>query len=120
MIGIDIVNVDRMVKLVGRETFFKKYFSLNEKEYILSRPKPAETMAGMYACKEAFLKALGIGIGGGIDLLNIEICHEKSGRPYVVVDSKLLQKVCGFQPLKIDVSISHTDTIAIAICYILD
>lgn len=119
LVGVDVINVDRFEKLINDEKFLNKYFTDYEKNYMLSRPHPNETMAGLYASKEAFLKALGIGIGGGINLIDIEIRHEKSGRPNLrVVNSQNNEVFQKFQISKIDISISHTDSVATAMCIV--
>ena len=119
LVGVDVINVERFEKFINDEKFLNKYFSDYEKNYISSRVHPAETMAGIYASKEAFLKALGIGIGGGIDLKDIEVGHEKSGRPNLrVINSENNEVFRKFQISKIDISISHTDSVATAMCIV--
>ena len=34
-----------------------------------------------FAAKESFLKALGIGLGMGVKLSEIEVVHDKNGKP---------------------------------------
>ena len=120
LVGIDVVNVDRFEKLVGEDTFFKKYFNEYEREYVMSKAHPAESLAGLYASKEAFLKALGIGIGGGIDIKDISIKHDKLGKPYYDIESAdLRDKIDKYSIKNIDLSISHTGSVSTAICVIL-
>lgn len=115
-IGVDIVEVERFKTLLTSDTFFNKYFSVYEREYILSKSHPAETMAGIFASKEAFLKALGIGIGRGIDLKDIEIKHDDMGKPYIYLTEKLLSVIKNTGATGVDISISHTATVATATC----
>lgn len=105
MIGCDIVKIDRFSKLVQDEKFLDKYFTTNEKNYIFSKVNPAQTLAGIFAAKEAVLKALKIGIGGGVNLSDIEILHENSGSPYALIGND-----------KFEVSISHDGDYAMAVC----
>ena len=121
LVGIDVVKVERFDKHIAEDSFLNKYFSDYESNYIFTRPNPRETLAGLYAAKEAFLKALGLGIGGGIDLKHIEINHEKSGRPFVkIVDKNALVKFEEFNVKNIDLSISHTDNLSTAICILFN
>ena len=116
--GIDIVKIDRLEKYQDNERFLKKFFSKEEIEYICSKQNKLQSLAGLYATKEALLKALGIGIGAGINLCEISILHDSLGKPFVEITSQiqyyLSQKNCN----QISISISHDGEYAIAICVI--
>lgn len=115
--GIDIVEIDRF-KNLDTDSFINKYFTDYEKEYIKSKKNFEQTLAGLYACKEAILKAFKIGIGNGIKLKEIEIYHV-NGVPFVK-NNQVIEKFLNVNNCKeIDVSISHTAKEAIAICIIL-
>lgn len=113
--GIDIVKIDRMVELSKNPAFVEKYFTLQEKEYLLSKNDSPQTMAGLYAAKEAVLKAFGLGIGGGIDLKDINILHQ-NGKPQIEVTPKINYYLVGKNCTQISVSISHDGDYAIAMC----
>ena len=117
--GIDIVKIDRLAKYQDDEKFLNKYFSKTEVEYIKSKQNGLQTLAGLYACKEAVLKALGIGIGAGIDLKEISINHNKNGMPYVEIDAKLQYYLNLLNCKDISISISHDGDYAIAICVVV-
>lgn len=104
MIGCDIVKIDRFEKLMTNKVFLDKYFSLDEQKYILSKQNKAQTMAGIFACKEAVLKALKIGIGGGILLKDVQVLHDSLGAPKVKLNGHNVQ-----------VSISHDGEYAFAV-----
>ena len=117
LVGVDVLDVARMEDLVKSENFLNKYFTDYEVEYVKNKPHPAQSLAGIFATKEAFLKALGIGIGGGIDLKEIEVNHYKSGKPYLILNSiKAQEKLDEFNVSAIDVSISHTASVCTSIC----
>lgn len=117
LVGIDIIDATRMEKLIKNEHFLEKFFTEYEVNYISKKYSQTLSLAGIYTAKEAFLKALGIGIGGGINLKEIEVCHEESGRPYIKVSSSKAQKLLDSMNIKeIQISISHTDDLATAIC----
>ena len=119
LVGIDIVENSRMEHLFV-DRFFEKYFSNVEENYSKSRPNPIETLSGLYASKEAFLKALGIGIGGGIDLKEIEIEHYPSGKPYIrLLSDNANKKLSEFGVQNIDLSISHSGGVTTAICILI-
>ena len=115
MIGIDIVDVDRFNDLVNSDSFLSKYFSSYEVEYIKSKHTKTQTMAGLFACKEAFIKALGEGIGGAFNLKDINVKHNLNGKPFIDVTDKLKNYFKQHNFNQIECSISHTDKLAIAI-----
>lgn len=119
LVGIDVLDVVRMEKFVQNEHFLEKYFTEYEIEYVNKNNRMTQSLAGLYSAKEAFLKALGIGIGGGINLNEIEINHAESGKPYVKIVSPKAQILLSTMSVKnIDISISHTDECCTAICII--
>ena len=117
--GIAVLDVVRMEKFVQNEHFLEKYFTPYEIDYVSKNNRQTLSLAGIYAAKEAFLKALGIGIGGGINLSDIEIRHQDSGKPYLTVlssKSQIMLKTMNVE--SIEISISHSDEMATAICII--
>ena len=106
--GCDIVKIERFVGVSQR--FKEKYFTVKELEYIDNKPKEkqVETIAGLFAVKEAVLKAIGIGGGNGLSILEIEISHTKNGQPTAKINHEL------YRDIVLNVSISHTDTDALA------
>lgn len=119
LVGIDILDVVRMEKFVQNEHFLGKYFTEYEMLYVSRNNRYTQSLAGIFAAKEAFLKALGIGIGGGINLNEIEINHEESGKPVLQVMSSKAQIMLKTMLVdKIEISISHTDEICTAVCII--
>lgn len=119
LVGIDVLDVVRMEKFVQNEHFLEKYFTEYEIKYVNKNNRMTQSLAGLYCAKEAFLKALGIGIGGGIKLNEIEINHHDTGKPFVKVVSPKAQILLSTMNVKeIDISISHTDEYCTAICII--
>ena len=107
--GIDITSVDRIKKAMQNRTFVKRVFSDKEQEYI--KNKSYASAAGIYAAKEAFFKSQNMPLS--IEFLNkIEILHNESGAPYIMLSDKALQI---FENAEFTVSISHEKNNAIAI-----
>jgi len=117
-VGIDIVKIDRIKNIENIDGFLKKYFTPNEIDYVNSKNNKFETIAGLYACKEAILKALKIGISNGINLKELEISHDNNKAPVVEIDAKLMSFLMKFNANEIKVSISHDGDYAIAIANI--
>ncbi len=111
MIGIDVIEISRFRDMKNLEMFIRRVFTDGETEYFTSKAaakKFYESVAGHFAAKEAFSKALGTGVRN-FDMSDIEICHDELGMPYI--------KFGGVR-INASVSISHSDTVAVAAVYI--
>lgn len=83
-IGIDQVEVDRMEGLLSRrpERAAERLFTAEERGTCGRRIRPAECFAARFAAKEAFLKALGTGLGRGVSWHEVEVSvPDGGGRP---------------------------------------
>lgn len=108
--GIDLVKVDRFQELKNDGTFMKKVFNEKEIEYIKFRNNDTLTIAGLFAAKEACLKALKKGIND-CPLKDIEISHDNNA-PFIIFHNDLNIQ-------NISLSISHDGEYAIAIVSII-
>jgi holo-[acyl-carrier-protein] synthase len=87
----------------------KIFYFLSESE---CNNKSLISIIGKIAAKKAFFKSLGL----DEDFKNVEIKNGPSGKPYIEIkDEKLKKKL---KNKKIEVSISHTKDIAVAVCII--
>ena len=85
--GIDITEIDRIAALLQRKpNFVNRILTDREmKKYQqLSGHRKTEFLAGRFAAKEAFSKALGTGIGASLSFLDIEIGYEGQGKPCIL------------------------------------
>ena len=99
-----------MDRIVKNKILFERIFSSDERQYILSKGKKAnESAAGIFCAKEAVAKALSMGIGSRF-WQEVEIFHESSGAPKVLLSNKILSKIPGH--IVVEISISHTAAIA--------
>lgn len=106
MIGIDIVEIERFEHLKRSDlASWGKVFSKKEWEYSFSKKYPAQHLAGIFAAKEAVMKAIGEDVMRRFDL--IEIQHLKSGKPIAVCDTA--------DKYTVEISISHNKNMAIAV-----
>ena len=103
-VGIDIIEVERIEKLLN-DNFITRNFSEAELEF---NSKP-ESVAGSFAAKEAFAKALGTGFRG-FNLHDVEVLRDELGAPYIIFQGKQANA---------HVSISHTKSTAVAVVIIL-
>jgi holo-[acyl-carrier protein] synthase len=115
-LGIDICQVERIEKaLQNGEGFLLRYYTEGEREYLKNR-KDAQSAAGMFAAKEAFLKALGVGLTGGIALLDIGITHDEHGCPSYALSPKAADAMARKGAVTSHLSISHDAGVAAAVC----
>jgi holo-[acyl-carrier protein] synthase len=82
-IGIDLVNVSRIEEVLGRwgDRFINRVFTAAESGVCLKRAFPPSSFALRFAAKEAFSKALGLGMRKGLRWRDIEVFHHPGGRP---------------------------------------
>jgi len=96
-IGIDLVHIPRMDAVLNRwgDRFVKRVFTDREAEICRRRAYPPACFALRFAAKEAFSKALGLGMRKGIRWRDIEVFHLPGGRPGLEVrgtSSEICQK----------------------------
>ncbi len=109
-IGIDIIEVKRIASAIENTGFCTRFFSERENEYFEKKKYKPETVAGNFAAKEAFAKALGTGISG-FNLKDVEVLRNDRGMPYIELSTELRKRLNGAQVL---VSISHEREYAVA------
>ena len=81
-IGVDLVDVGRLAGILGRSArFADQVFTTGERRHRTGRGNPAKHLAACFAAKEAFLKAVGIGLWAGVPLKQVEVVHESTRRP---------------------------------------
>lgn len=104
--GVDVVEISRIHKAVLKnDRFCERVFTAGELEYFRAHGERIETLAGMFAAKEAFSKYLGTGIRG-FELKDVEVAHDELGSPYILFKGK---------DVGCTVSISHCKDTAVAV-----
>lgn len=89
-VGVDIVKVDRIEQAVERwgYRFLKRIFTAAEIERCQQRARPAQCLALRFAAKEAFAKALGLGMRKGLRWRDIEVVHDNFGKPDLLLHNQ--------------------------------
>lgn len=109
-LGLDLCEISRMQDHL-EDRFLDKYFTEEETAYIRSRGvQAAHSMAGIWAAKEAVLKALGTGIV--FPLREVEIGHTALGQPTVTLHGRAAEAAQGGGFL---LSITHEGGMAAAV-----
>jgi holo-[acyl-carrier protein] synthase len=76
----------------------------------MSRPHPAQSLAGRFAAKEAAMKALGLGWPAGIAYRDIEITRERTGKPGLKFSNRAAQRAAMLGVKHAVVSMTHDRT----------
>jgi holo-[acyl-carrier protein] synthase len=116
--GVDIVEISKFKEVLLRNSrFVMDIFTEQERAYCESMKNPFLHLAGRFAAKESYLKALGTGISGpGIDSIfqEIEVIPASSGKPEISVRG-WAEKIAKKRKIsQCSVSISHTPHYAVA------
>ncbi len=81
-IGVDIIENKRIKSLIKNKKFINRVYSKNEKLISNTTKNKINYFAKRFAAKEAFSKALGTGIGRGINFKEVSVKNDKFGKPY--------------------------------------
>ena len=114
--GIDVIELDRLRKIVGNDEneIITGTFTTSEIHLCRSHKDSAKLYAGLFAAKEAFLKALGTGLRYGISWREIEI--SKSNKRFSITPSGKAAGRCAQNKIKnIYLSIRHSEEAATAV-----
>jgi holo-[acyl-carrier protein] synthase len=117
--GIDLVPISRIQKILdtSKENFLHRICTPLERESLkLQDGNPerfAQKVAGLFALKEAFSKALGTGIGESLSFQELEITHSTLGKPQI---SYLGEKYAYLaSKWEISCSLTHDEDLVIAL-----
>ena len=117
--GIDQVEVERFRELNPQilERLFARVFTQDERGYIAGS---FERAAGIFAAKEALVKALGCGIGS-VSWQEVVIRYEDTGRPLpeLTGKAKAAEKALGIVEWSVSISHIRNSAVAIAVAYSL-
>ena len=107
-IGIDIIEIERILEACSKVSFLNKCFTKREQEIIEKRKTRAATC---FAGKEAVAKAFGTGFSGFMPV-DIEILRDENGAPYVNLYGRAREKAKELMISRIHISLSDTKGIA--------
>ena len=109
-IGVDMIEIGRVIHACEREHFLKKIFSEREIQQMDAGKRRA---ASDFAGKEAVVKALGTGFFG-VEAIEIEILRRENGSPYVVLHGGAARKAEELGIRDWQISITNTKELATA------
>jgi holo-[acyl-carrier protein] synthase len=111
-IGTDLIEIDRIRLALDRPGFRDRCFTADEQAYCETRRYPAESYAARFCGKEAVGKALGCGVL--FTWKEIEIVGPP--KPGVTLSGKTRRFAERVGMRDIDVSLTHSHTMAGAAC----
>lgn len=112
--GIDVCSIDRMRKALERhgDRFFQRICTEAERGDLSGRDV-ATALAGRFAVKEAFAKALDGARGVGWH--EVQVRRAPSGRPVLELSGNAVTKMAEFGADRWHVSITHDAGVAVAV-----
>ena len=115
-VGTDLVNIDRVKKILSknRDAFVKRVLSEHEQALFTNKADSAAYCAKRFAAKEAFAKALGTGIGRVVSFQDLTIRNNENGKPQFIPSKKLRQYLLDKKIKQAHLSISDESQNAIA------
>ena len=114
--GIDIIEISRIKNAVLRwkDSFLKRIFTENEINYSQAKKFSYQHLAARFAAKEAVLKAIGDSSIHQINLREVEVLNDESGKPFIRL-SGAAKKIKEKKKISdIIISMSHTHKLAVA------
>ena len=113
-LGVDVCSIERMRKALERhgDRFFARICSETERQDLAGRD-PATSLAGRFAVKEAFAKALDGARGVGWH--EVEVRRAPSGRPMLELRGAAKEAVARFGADTCHVTITHDAGVAVAV-----
>jgi holo-[acyl-carrier protein] synthase len=116
-VGTDLARIGRFRDFVqqGKTALVDRLFTAEVKAYALERRDPAPHLAARFAAKEAFLKALGLGLREGITWHDMSVVRDNLGKPSLVLTGAAA-RICRMRGVgSVHLSYSHDGDYAQAV-----
>lgn len=113
-VGLDLVDIDRIKKALGRwdEKFVNRLLGEEERVLYNARRNKVQFIAGRFAAKEAVMKSLGPFFERGVYMRDIQILNDLYGKPYVHLEDAVRERILDKE---IKISITHERKMAAAV-----
>lgn len=108
-VGLDLVELERLAAILARrrDRFLERICRPGE---VAPRSAPealVQHVGGLFAAKEAVLKALGTGWGMGAGFRDVEIVREPGQAPSVRLHDGALRRAAALGVVRVHLSITH-------------
>ena len=113
--GIDLVDIGRLRRVIAKygQRFIKRYYHSSEIERSVRYRDPVPYLAGRFAAKEAFSKAMGTGLTG-FGMKDVIVKGEANQPPRIEFSEKLKERFPHTAEENLTLSISHEKGMAVA------
>jgi holo-[acyl-carrier protein] synthase len=115
-LGLDLVDLDRMARLLDRhgEGAVRRFCRAGEERPLSGAARVAH-LAGLFAAKEAAMKALGTGWAGGVTFRQIEVVRAPGGAPALIFHDAAAERAAALGVAHLHLSITHDARTAAAV-----
>lgn len=116
-VGLDVVATERVARALatyGRR-FEERVYTPAELAECSRRADRIQALAGRFAAKEAFLKALGTGVVRGLSFRQIEVVRQRGGAPTLKLAGAAAARARRKRVRRIHVALSHQPGLAAAV-----
>jgi len=119
-VGLDLIEIARVSSILDRqgEAFLDRVLHRDDPRDRAGRRDGAAHVAGLFAAKEAVMKALGTGMSGA-SFREIRVRHTDRGQPFVELEGATLERARALGVEAWRVSITHSRTAAAAVALAL-
>ena len=118
-VGSDIVDIDRIKKIIKNKNFLNRIYSKEETAKCNKLINSVNCFAKRFAAKEAFSKALGTGISNGISFNEIIVLNEKNGKPFIQLKGRTKKNFEKKFKKKIKIFLSLSDEKKYALAFVI-
>ena len=115
-IGTDLTQISRFSRFLEQEktAIIDRLFTASEQTYVNQKRNPAPHFAARFAAKEAFLKALGLGLREGISWHDMTVVNDTLGKPSLLLTGRAREIFDQRSLSMLHLSYSHDGDYAIA------
>jgi holo-[acyl-carrier protein] synthase len=117
-IGVDLVKVARIAAALKKhgERFLNRIFTIREIAHCQGKVRAASMLAMRFAAKEAFSKALGVGLRkDGIRWQEVEVVPNSLGKPELSITGRAAELCAAAGITGMHLTLSDEDSLALAV-----
>jgi holo-[acyl-carrier protein] synthase len=114
--GLDLVDLGRIREILERhpDRFVDRFCRSGEVKTNHGEAR-VQHIGGLFAAKEAVMKALGTGWDAGVSFRQVEITRNPNGAPGVVLHGRAAEIAADLGVVHIHLSITHERQLAVAV-----
>lgn len=116
-VGIDLVETSRIARALSSHggRFERRVFGQAEVACCNGRANRAECFAARWAAKEAFVKAVGTGLGGGVSPRDVEVRGGAGEPPRLFLSGRAAERAREMGVRAVHLSLTHEGSYAAAL-----